>query len=234
MDEIGKKSSIFDAELYKKANIGHNNLMNRRNQDLQDQILAIALEDVPFDGWRWDIIETAAEKAGLDKDIALAIFPAGLSDVLRHFSDWADRQMLISLADINPNEMRVRDRIQRGVQTRLEILEPNKEAVRAASVYWLVPFRKIEAGKVVWQTADIIWKWAGDDATDYNHYTKRGLLSGVITTTTMAWLNDTSENHAETSAFLDRRIDNVLKVGGFAGKFLGRFMGRIKSKEKHV
>ena len=40
------------------------------------------------------------------------------------------------------------------------------------------------------------------------------LLSGVIKTTGLYWLNDTSEDHAKTWDFLQNRIDNVLKIGG--------------------
>lgn len=178
-----------------------------------------ALADVPFDGWCWDVIEKSALRLGYDKETVRRVFSDKLSNVLRYFSIWADRQMLAALEGVNIDNMRVRDRIRLAIQTRLEVLEPYKESVRAASVYWFSPFRKITAGKMVWQSADKIWNWAGDRATNYNHYTKRALLSGVITTTMVAWLNDNSSNHQETLAFLDRRIDNVLGIGKFIGKF---------------
>lgn len=209
--------------------------MNDRNSDIKNKILEVALGDVPFDGWTWDVLTNAAEKAGYGADMATAVFPDKVMDALRHFSEWADSEMLAALNGVDIEELRVRDRVRLAVQKRLEILEAHKEAVRAASVYWLVPTRKIEAGKQVWKTADVIWNWAGDSATDYNHYTKRGLLSGVITSTTMAWLNDTSENHQETLAFLDRRIDNALRVGKVGGKILKPllgFLGTLKSKRK--
>lgn len=203
--------------------------MNNKSQHIQSQILQHCLENVPFDGWRWDVVETATVKAGFDRNIALAVFPDKLSSVLQCFSEWADEQMLNSLKEIQIENMRVRDRIRLAIKTRLKILEPHKESVRAASVYWLSPFRKFKAGQIIWTTADKIWIWAGDTATDYNHYSKRALLSGVIGTTTVQWLNDQSEQHVETSAFLDRRIDNVLSVGKLAGKVLGSFKKRSKT-----
>ena len=199
--------------------------MSDQNQERQDQILLNTLADVPFDGWTWQVVEQAAEKAGIRPDIAVTLFPERIQSVLIHFSDWADRQMLGRLKEINGGDMRVRDRVRCGVVERLDVLLPHKEALRLSSSYWLNPFRKVTAVKMVWKTADKIWIWAGDTATDYNHYTKRGLLSGVITATTMAWLNDTSDNHEETLAFLDRRIDNVLTVGKFASRFKGRVDG---------
>ena len=211
--------------------------MDANNQDVKDQVITEALEDVVFDGWKWSVIEDAVVKCGHDKDIALTLFPRGVNDALVHFSDLADRQMLDELKDINPDDLRVRDRIKHGVKARLKTLELHKEAVRAASVYWLVPTRKVQAAKQIWKTADVIWNWAGDDAKDYNHYTKRLLLSGVITTTTMTWLNDTSEGHNDTHEFLDRRINDVLKIGGVAGKVMGPVLssfGFLNKKETKV
>ena len=49
-------------------------------------------------------------------------------------------------------------------------------------------------------------------ATDFNFYTKRGLLAAVYSSTLLVWLDDRSEGCADTWAFLDRRIANVMKV----------------------
>lgn len=201
--------------------------MNTRNQDIQDKIIQLALEDVAFEGWKWPVIEQAAEKAGFESAMALAVFPEKIDDALAHFSDLADRLMMEKLPQTPADDMRIRDRIKLAVQTRLECLQDHKEAVREASVYWLVPTRKIRAGKLVWKTADVMWNWAGDTSDDYNHYTKRVLLSGVITTTTIRWLNDQSEGHQESWDFLDRRIDNVLKIGGATGKILSPVLNRF-------
>ena len=186
-----------------------------------------ALEDVPFDGWTWDVIESAAEKAGHDKTVAFAVFPEKLEDVMPHFSDLADRKMLEILKTQEMPE-KIRDKIKQAVLARYEFLNGHKEATRAATNYWLVFTHKIEASKLVWKTADIIWKYAGDTSNDYNHYTKRTLLSGVITATNIAWLNDDSANHQKTKEFLDRRIENVLFVGKGAGKILGPILGKME------
>ncbi len=200
--------------------------------DIQDEILLAALDDVAFDGWQWHVIEGAAAKTEHGVDMAAAVFPNKLEDAVRHFSNWADRQMLDMLESANPQEMRVRDRVRRAVIVRLHVLEPYKEAVRAASSYWLIPTRNIDAGKIVWKTADQIWQWAGDDSTDYNHYTKRLLLSGVLTSTTLTWLNDTSPTHDHTVEFLDRRIDDVLKIGRVFGKSAGKIISGLSAFKK--
>lgn len=187
-------------------------------QDKRDTILESALPEAETQGWSWHIIRNAAAQAGYAPDMADAVFPGGLPDVLIHFSGWADRKMLKKLEGLDPESMRVRDRIRLAVQTRLAILKPYRGAVRHALGYWLRPFRKWTAGKNIWNTADCIWNWAGDIATDYNRYTKRTLLSGVIVSTTLVWLNDDTEDSSVTQAFLDRRIENVMQLGKVIGR----------------
>lgn len=82
----------------------------------------------------------------------------------------------------------------------------------------MLPTHTARGGKIAWRTADRIWDWAGDNATDYNHYTKRALLCGVLVSTTLAWLDDDSTGMQETEAFLKRRIDNAMSIGKIAGK----------------
>src|SRR3546814_2327411 len=49
----------------------------------------------------------------------------------------------------------------------------------------------------IWRAADVMWRAAGDRATDYNHYTKRAMLGAVYTATVLVLVNDESENRSE-------------------------------------
>jgi len=71
--------------------------MSDKNNEIKDRIIISALEDVPFDGWTWDVIERASETQGFDKSMAFAVFPEDMEDVLLHFSQWADQQMITTL-----------------------------------------------------------------------------------------------------------------------------------------
>ena len=192
--------------------------MDKRDvQRIQDEIVAAVLPQVVFDGWSWDAVVRAASEAGHSEHIARAVFPGRIVDVLDGFSDLADRTMMEALGAVDPEDMRVRDRVRSGVLARFEYLQPHKEAVRHSLAFWAVPTRKPRAAKIVWRTADRIWAWAGDQSTDYNRYTKRGLLSGVLVSTTLAWLGDESGSMDRTAAFLDRRIENVMQLGKVVG-----------------
>jgi len=70
---------------------------------------------------------------------------------------------------------------------------------------------------------DEMWVAAGDTATDWNHYSKRILLSNVYTTTLQVWLADESEGLAETEAFLRRRIEDVMQIEKFKAKAKEKF-----------
>jgi len=191
-------------------------------KNIQNKILQEALKDIAFDGLNWNTILRAAEKSGYDADVATSVFPDKVTSFLLYFSTWIDDAMLEKLKETDPETMKIRERVRHGVWVRLNTLEPHKEIIRLSLNYWMNPLRKPKAAKMVWKTADHIWKWAGDNAIDYNKYTKRALLTGVISATTLAWINDRSDNHEKTAAFLDRRIDNVLVVGKLAGKILNK------------
>lgn len=187
-------------------------------EETREALLQAALPHVMFDGWSEATIRAAARDLEMDPGIAMDAFPDGPRDLVESFSLWADEEMLKQLASLNLQEMRVRDRIAAGVRLRLECLEPHREAVRRSLSFLGLPQNAPLATRLLWRTADRLWYAAGDTATDYNYYSKRLLLSGVISTTTLYWLEDRSEDFTDTQAFLDRRIDDVLKVGMRVGK----------------
>jgi ubiquinone biosynthesis protein COQ9 len=193
---------------------------------LKARILEAALPDVVFDGWSDDLLQKAAARLKIQPDDAEEAFPQRAVSLVRYFSEWADDEAAAQLGARRLKDLKIREKIALGVRTRLEILEPHKQAVSASLAFLALPPRNILLPKLVWATADRLWRLAGDTATDYNHYTKRLLLSGVLTSTTLYWLNDKSEGHEGTWAFLDRRIENVLKIGQKISSF------RKKRQEK--
>lgn len=188
---------------------------------IRDKILLATLANVPFDGWTRRALADGIARAGYDADTGLLAFPDGPREVIAHFSDWADRQMLAAVDDAGEDflALRVRDRIAFLVRRRLEAMAPHREAWRRAAIALALPGRT-PAGRLLYRTVDSMWRAAGDTATDFNFYSKRGLLAGVLAATTVVWMNDRSAEHAATWAFLDRRIEDVLRAG--------RSLGRVK------
>ncbi len=195
--------------------------MPRRDRDaLAVRLLDAMLAHVPFEGWSSLALRAAADDVGVDWPTAKRVFPGGVEDVLALWGVRSDQRMIAGLADLDLDAMRIRDRIASCVRVRIEALEPHREAVRLAVARATLPHNAPAAARALWRTVDAMWRAAGDTATDFNYYSKRGLLVGVYGSTLLFWLEDDSENRAESWAFLDRRIDNVMQVP--------RVMGRLK------
>lgn len=184
--------------------------------------LRAALPLVPKEGWSNVLVQSVEKILDQSSDYFMAIFPGGVEDLVAEFSNFLDEQMMDRLTTQKMEKMRIRDKIEMAVMERFGVAEPYKDACRLALAYWSVPPRTLRAARVVWRTADRMWDFAGDTATDYNRYTKRVLLSGVITSTTLVWMKDSTDHHDVTQSFLKNRIDNVLNIGQVLSKIKPR------------
>jgi len=187
----------------------------------REALLLATLRHVPFDGWTRKALAAGAADLGLSAAEALHAYPEGPSELLEAFSDWADRQMVAGLDARELGALGVGARVAAAVRLRLELLEPYRESVRRSLAVLALPTNAGLGLRCLYRTVDAVWYAIGDRSTDYNFYTKRVLLAGVVSATLLCWLNDRSEGRAETWAFLDRRIAEVVKVGGRLGKGVG-------------
>jgi ubiquinone biosynthesis protein COQ9 len=190
----------------------------------REELLDALLAHVPFDGWSTRALRAGAEDLGLDAGDLQRLFPGGPAEAIRFFSSEADRRMLESLAGLDLAAMKVRERVAAAVRLRLETLSPHREAVRRGISFFALPANGPLGVSCLYRSVDAVWQGIGDRSTDYNFYSKRLLLAGVYSSTLMFWLNDRSEGQDASWAFLDRRIGEVLKIGGRFGKTFGRIL----------
>jgi ubiquinone biosynthesis protein COQ9 len=179
---------------------------------LRETLLLATLPHVAFDGWGQKALMAGARDAGIAPPLALNAFPAGATEMIEYFNRWADGRTVAGLEAEGIGRLKVRERIARGVRLRLELTAPYREAVRLGMAHLTLPTNMPLAVKVIYRTVDALWHAAGDTATDFNFYTKRGLLAGVYAATVLYWINDRSPESAESWAFLDRRIAEVMRV----------------------
>ncbi len=189
--------------------------------ETRDRLRAAALLHVPFDGWTGRALRAGADDLGLAPALAANAFPGGPAELLESFSAEIDRRMLAALEGCNLKAMKHRQRIATALRARLELLAPHREAVRRGLSFLALPKHAALGVICLYRSVDAIWHAAGDTSTDYNFYTKRLLLAGVTSATLLFWLYDESEGCAETWAFLDRRLGEVIKIGGGLGRALG-------------
>ncbi|WP_226782063.1 COQ9 family protein [Oceaniglobus trochenteri] len=178
--------------------------------DPKQAVVDAALAHVAFDGWSDATLSAAARDAGVDSATARALFPRGGVDLALAYHRAGDADMVARLAREPLADMRFRDRVALAVRLRLEGAE--KEAVRRGSTLFALPNHAADGARALWDTADHIWTALGDASRDVNWYTKRATLSGVYGSTVLFWLGDDSPGHEATWAFLDRRIDDVMKI----------------------
>ena len=178
----------------------------------REALIEAALAHVPFDGWSGAALNAGARDLNLADGAVADLFPGGVSQAIRHFSRWADRRMLAAMDAADLDGLRIHERVGLAVEARLAALAPHREAVRRGLSWLAMPQNALLGARLLYRTVDDIWYAAGDRSADFSFYTKRGLLAGVVGSTTLFWLDDSSEGGVETSAFLDRRIADVMRI----------------------
>jgi len=186
------------------------------DQTAREAVLAAALPHAAFDGFTDSVLQKAAMEAGV-KDAA-RLFENGPISLVEFYSTWADAQMEAKLAATDLKAMKIRERIAAAVKARLSVLAPHKEAARRAAALLSLPMHAALGATLVYRTVDAMWRAAGDTSTDFNFYTKRGILAGVYGSTAMRWFNDTDEDEKATDEFLAARIENVMQFEKFKSK----------------
>ncbi len=178
---------------------------------LTSRLLEAAKLHVPFDGWSETTLRMAAADADIEPGLIPAICPRGAVDLALAYHDEGDRAMLARLRGTDLSAMRFRDRVAFAVRVRLEVIE-DRELVRRGTTLFALPQHAADGARAIWRTCDHIWTALGDKSDDVNWYTKRATLSGVYASTVLYWLGDDSEHDARTWEFLDRRIDDVMRI----------------------
>jgi ubiquinone biosynthesis protein COQ9 len=206
-----------------------------------DELRAALAERLPeeavFEGWSDKALDATAAAIGVPADRARLAFAGGAGQMVDAWFASVDRHMTDALPLEKLAEMRVRDRITALVLTRLAAVAPYREALRRALAVLAMPHHMAMGTAVGWRAADAMWRLAGDNSTGFAHYTKRMTLLGVYGATLLALIDDDGEDYAETRAFLDRRIDDVMKFEKFKARIkpdpdrhfsIARFLGRLR------
>jgi ubiquinone biosynthesis protein COQ9 len=199
--------------------------------------LALAVgENAVFDGWTRAAVDSAAGQLGVDPLQARLAMPKGQAAMIELYIQEVDRALEAYFTPERLAKLKIREKIRALVWRRLEIMGPAREAVRRALAILARPQNLPLGIRISWRSADLMWRIAGDTSTDFNHYTKRMTLGAVYGSTLLVWLDDESEGWTETAAFLDRRIDDVMRFEKFKAEWRGssdhlslsRFLGRLR------
>jgi ubiquinone biosynthesis protein COQ9 len=205
--------------------------------EIRAALAPLIADNAAFDGFSNEALADAAARLGVDIDVAKLAFPGGARDMVDAWFADIDARMAERWPAEKLATLKIRERITTLVETRIALLAPNRESLRRALALLALPTNAPHAAKLGWRAADLMWKLAGDTATDFNHYSKRAILGAVYGSTMAVFLNDESEDFAETRAFLARRIDQVMRfeswkhrraARGIERPSLARFVGRLR------
>ena len=190
-----------------------------------------------FDGWTVKAVASAATQLGINLDQARLAMAKDASGLIDSYAAAIDAAMTTAFPPERIQAMKIRERIRSLVWFRIESMAEAREAVRRGLAILAMPQNAPLAARIGWRSCDAMWRLAGDTATDFNFYTKRMTLGAVYASTLVAWLDDSTDGFADTAAFLDRRIDNVMRFEKWKAEWRGsalhrpslsRFLGRLR------
>jgi ubiquinone biosynthesis protein COQ9 len=195
------------SEAAQSGNDGESQTGRSWAEEAEQRVLDEAVRLAPSAGWNARLTERAAEAAGLSPGETQLLLPEGARDLAALLSRRHDAAALEKLAVLDPSAMKIREKIRAGVVARLDGVAADREVMRALAAFLALPTNLALALRLTWESADKLWRWAGDTATDENHYSKRAILSGVLVSTMAV---DMASGRDSALAHLDARIDNVM------------------------
>ena len=173
----------------------------------EQRLLDAAVERAGALGFTPDLLRAAGKACELSEGDVGLLLPNGPADLVALLSRRHDARALMTLKAFDPATLKIRQKIAEGVKARLDAAAHDLEASRRAAGFLALPHHLALAGRLTWESADHIWRWAGDTATDENHYSKRAILSGILAPALTLRLFDGPE---PAEAFVAARIENVM------------------------
>jgi ubiquinone biosynthesis protein COQ9 len=170
-------------------------------------LLDAALRLAPRLGWSWPLVRQAGRDVGLSAAEAELLLPEGPRDLAALLSRRLDRDALRALEDTDPTTIKIRERIRRAVTAWLSAAGEHEHAVRRWTGFLALPGNLALGLRLAWTSADALWRWAGDTATDENHYSKRALLAEILVSGLAIRL---SSGAAAAEQHVEQRIAGVM------------------------
>ncbi|GAM05982.1 COQ9 family protein [Novosphingobium sp. MBES04] len=205
--------------------------------DLRRNLAPAIADAAAFDGWSAQAVEQAARQHGVDPELAAYAFGGKQMAMIEAWIEAIDAAMFAAVPADSLAGVPVREKIRRLVMARLEAASGREEALTRALAIMAMPQNLARAAQLGWYSADLMWRVAGDTATDYNHYTKRTTLGALYAATLQVFAREKDPEKPETRAFLERRIEGILRFEKVKAQLtrspderfsLTRFLGRLR------
>jgi ubiquinone biosynthesis protein COQ9 len=180
----------------------------------EQALLDEALKLAPVHGWTRRTATLAGKAVGMSPGETELLIPHGPTDLAALLSRRHDARALAALAEVHASNLKIRERIRRAVEARLDAAAADEPALRRWMGFLALPGNLGLGARLAWESADLLWRWAGDTATDENHYSKRTLLAGILTGAMAVRM---ASGRKEALEFVDRRIEDVMRFEKWKG-----------------
>ncbi len=157
--------------------------------------------------WGDDILVEAEKECNFKEGYHAVLFPGGVAEIIEYFEQQQDEKALMHLSTLDL-PTKIKERIALALSIRIKHFIP-KFVHRKNRGYFLMPLNTLLGSKIAWRTCDMIWRYAGDDSTDHNHYSKRALLLPVYISSITYYIADESENQINTEHFIADSLEKV-------------------------
>ena len=197
-----------------------------KQSSLNFQREALINAAIPFvleHGWSEEAVSEACLSLGEEAQY-WGVFFSNISDVVDFFEKSEDARMIRVMSEYGELEG-IRNKIGKALFERIVNISGGARMLKRLEEFYCAQMPA--AIKNIWQTADTIWIFAGDKSTDFNHYTKRTLLSGVYVATVRRVLAaqnchsrlrgddnvDARDDNSEIQQYISDSLDRVVKFG---------------------
>ncbi len=164
-------------------------------------------------------VEAGAHALGLSVGERDLIAPHGATDIAAILWRSHDEALHTPETGAHVSGLKVRERIGFLLNLRLDAAAEDERVTKRLMGFFALPHHAALYHRLLWETADQIWRLAGDQALDENHYSKRAIVSGILTTALMTRL---TQGRAAQTAQISRNIEQVMAFEKFKAKLPAR------------
>lgn len=176
----------------------------------REEFIKAAIPFICENGWCESAMELASKKLFKDEIYYQTLFD-NLSAIIVYFQDGEDERILKKIGKKKQKES-IRLHIGKMVLCRIKELSGGAEMHKALRDYYTNIKHMDEGARSLWNSADIIWRAAGDTSTDMNHYSKRFLLSGIMLASYKHYIKSPGDIDEYVTESLDKLVKRMQKL----------------------
>lgn len=190
--------------------------IEQKRQAARQQFIEEMLRRLETTNYSIELLSSVNEACGFEKNYYHLLFDGKELEVANFIEQHHDEMMLERLGKgVKINK--IREKIATALILRIIDIVKKPVALRQ-SAFFLMPQNTLAGMENACRTCDVIWRYAGDQSTDFNYYTKRGLLLPVYLSAKTFYFADKSADHEDTKQFIRNALDNIVNIASLKSR----------------